>query len=680
MLRSFLMYSLVLLTVTTVSAQKTASASFVFEPAVVEMSVGDTATVQIRFVDATDALVAEPFLMFARGQRAVEILNRSSNPDGTATTRIVAHRPGEYTLTARSLGGPETRISGRLPINVSFPPLQAIRFIQPPTTVYTGTATPLIAEVVDAAGLVRDEVTLHLSSDHPDRAALDAYHTLTALMPGEVTVTARAAELTASITISVMPNPVAQIRLRVDQDEARTGDVIHFNAECLASDGTSVTEVPVAYAVQARPDDFRGARASGQVMPDGRFVADTPGLYTIIASSGTAMARHTVRIHQRDVKREVTLLGHGPVLDVHTSDLWVWEGMDGRDYAVTGTWSARGDAFFWDVTDPTNMVIIDTLTVDARTVNDVKVSADGAVCVISREGASSRRNGIVILDCTDPSQVSILSEYDEGLTGGVHNVFIYENHVYAVNNGRRYDIINIEDPRNPYRVSRFELGTPGHAIHDVWVKDGIAYSSNWGDGVHMIDIGSASESGALVESDEAPIPDLRAGLVGGSPRNPIPVTSYQYPSGWNHAAFPFHSTSTGKFYVVAGDEAFPWGRISEQAPERAGGWLHFVDFTDLENPEETARYEVPEAGSHNYWIEDDILYAGYYNGGLRIVDISGELMGDLYRQGREIAHFLPSHPDAVIRNAPMVWGVQPHKGVLFVADHYSGLWAVKLAD
>ncbi len=53
-------------------------------------------------------------------------------------------------------------------------------------------------------------------------------------------------------------------------------------------------------------------------------------------------------------------------------------------------------------------------------------------------------------------------------------------------------------------------------------------------------------------------------------------------------------------------------------------------------------------------------------------------MGDLYRQGREIAMFLPSHPEGRIRNAPMVWGPQPHKGTIFLADHYSGLWAVRL--
>ncbi|MEE2713770.1 MAG: hypothetical protein VX913_13450, partial [Planctomycetota bacterium] len=98
----------------------------------------------------------------------------------------------------------------------------------------------------------------------------------------------------------------------------------------------------------------------------------------------------------------------------------------------------------------------------------------------------------------------------------------------------------------------------------------------------------------------------------------------------------------------------------------------------LENPKEVARYQVPEAGTHNLWVEDDILYAAYYNGGLRVVDISGDLMGDLYNQGREIATFLSPDHQGFIKNAPMVWGPQPHKGHIFFSDWNSGLYAVKL--
>ena len=90
-------------------------------------------------------------------------------------------------------------------------------------------------------------------------------------------------------------------------------------------------------------------------------------------------------------------VGTGLVNDKHTSDFWVFEGVDGRDYAVTGTWGADGTSYFWDVTDPANILKIDSVQVDARTVNDVKVSEDGRIAIISREGASNRKNGIIII-------------------------------------------------------------------------------------------------------------------------------------------------------------------------------------------------------------------------------------------------------------------------------------------
>ena len=114
----------------------------------------------------------------------------------------------------------------------------------------------------------------------------------------------------------------------------------------------------------------------------------------------------------------------------------------------------------------------------------------------------------------------------------------------------------------------------------------------------------------------------------------------------------------------------------KETPTYPRGWFHFIDFTEMENPVEVARYQVPEAGSHNLWIEGDVLYAALYNGGLRMVDISGELMGDLYAQGREIAWFIPTDPEGYIPNASMVWGPQPHKGNIFFSDWNTGLWCV----
>ena len=90
---------------------------------------------------------------------------------------------------------------------------------------------------------------------------------------------------------------------------------------------------------------------------------------------------------------------------------------------------------------------------------------------------------------------------------------------------------------------------------------------------------------------------------------------------------------------------------------------------------------MPEAGAHNIWVEDGLLYIAYYQGGLRIVDVTGELRGDLYRQGRELAFYRTraGEGEGIVINSPMAWGPQPHKGNIFVSDMNSGLWVIKFA-
>ena len=192
----------------------------------------------------------------------------------------------------------------------------------------------------------------------------------------------------------------------------RTGDVLQFEAALQDASGNGVEGVPVEWAFIARPDDRLGNAATGQIDEDGRFVAEKPGLYTIYGSCGSATSQLTIRANERlPNKKKLVKIGHGPVLDVHTSDLWVWEGSDGRDYAGTGTWGANGDALFWDVTDPADLQQISKVTVDARTVNDVKINGRGDIAVISREGASNRKHGLVILDVKNPRAPKVLAEY-----------------------------------------------------------------------------------------------------------------------------------------------------------------------------------------------------------------------------------------------------------------------------
>ena len=111
------------------------------------------------------------------------------------------------------------------------------------------------------------------------------------------------------------------------------------------------------------------------------------------------------------------------------------------------------------------------------------------------------------------------------------------------------------------------------------------------------------------------------GIAGGTPENPVAFGNYTYDSGANHATFPFKSKSTGKFYAVMGDEIFPNG-VNPNGTNETAGFLHFVDFSDLKNPIEIARYELPGHGSHNYWIDNDILYVGMYTGGVKLLTLA----------------------------------------------------------
>jgi hypothetical protein len=650
-------------------------ASLQVEPLSLTLEIGETAEIIATVLDENGTAVIAPTIFLSRSRRNLTVTNEGrvdavGAGDFTILVRVPVPRGGRDGRRGRDRGdnadadgGPDP-LAVEIAVTVLDPPLDRIEVIGLADTLYAGSLISAGFTAFDQLDVERPDAVLTFETMDPEIAGIDRFGLVSARRPGSTNLRVTAEDARGSepvvrqIPIRVEVNPAIRLELAPDTVDARTGDVIRFEATGIDRSGVPVADLPVFYTVHTYASPANpAAPSSAEVTLDGRFVAELPGRYRVLATSGWLSATATIDIEPRNVAQNVRVLGREPMLDQHTSDLWVWESSDGRDYAITGTWRADGHAYVWDVTDSDNIEMVDSVQVDARTVNDVKVSADGNLAVISREGASNRQNGVVLLDISDPSNVTEISSFSDELTGGVHNTFLYENHLYALSAGRRYDIINVAEPGLPFRVGRFELDTPAHSIHDVWVDDGIAYSSNWNDGVVLVDVGN--------------------GIAGGSPGNPVQFAQYADPFGHTHAAFPFRSESTGKFYVIMGDEYFPTG-FNTEGPTVSGGYMHIVDFSDLENPLEVARFEVPEAGSHNLWVEGDVLYAAFYNGGLRVVDLSGELMGDLFRQGREIASFVPKDAEGVIPNESMVWGAQPHKDAIYLSDWNSGLWVIQL--
>ena len=630
------------------------------EPAEIAFEAGSAASVAIVALDA-DGNVVDASLRI-RGSRGLShsdgILSAATGGDYRLIISVVL--PADATAAPASLS---------VPVHVSWPAVATVEVgTASDKRLYAGTTIRFEAAAFLSSGNSRPEAHFDWSSSDESVATVDLWGAVTAHAAGSVTISAEFEGVLGTVEIDVRDLTASRLEIRGGSDQIRQGDVLTLEAVAMDG-GQAIRDIPVTWSVFFEPDDTINAPGAAGIVEDGKFVGEVPGQYTVLATAGDLVARRKFDVRARGVVQDIELVGRGSVSDQRTSDLWIYEGMDGRDYALTGTWSASGWAFFWDVTNPGAIVKMDSIQVDARTVNDVKVAPNARYAALSREGTSTRRNGPVLVDLSDPQNPVIASYIDDPhITGGVHNMFATNDYLFALANGDKYVIFDVSDLSDPKFVS--EYNHPNSRVHDVWVHDGIAYSSEWGTGVVVVDVGN--------------------GKWGGSIENPTFVTNVPYPVGRTHAAFPYYSASADKFYLFLGDEIMGRGdqawrgtglnRVPPQGgtPVAFSGYIHVIDFTDPMNPKDVARYEVSEFGTHNSWVEDDILYQAYYDGGVRMVDVSGELMGNLATQGREIAVFKPFDPNGWAANVSVVWGAQQHKGNVFFTDLASGLWSVKL--
>src|SRR5580704_6829359 len=576
---------------------------------------------------------------------------------------VVFHQPGIVTV-----GVVINQKPGIAHVTVVTPPVAKIDIAPVSMALAVGGSTVLSATARSSNGDPRTDVPIEWKSSTPAIAKIDASGLVTAVAPGTAKFQATAGPASAEASVHVVADPVQSITVSPADTNAKTGDVVHFTAAAKGAKG-AVKDVLTSWSVS-------GAGAS--IYPDGGFVAVRPGTFLVRASIGRHDAVASITVAPRNAERNIEVVAHIPSKNptdgtvLQTSEQWIV-----GNHLYVSTIADR--VYSYDISDPANPKALDSMKVDARLVNDVSTTPDEKVGVFTREGASNRKNGIVFFDASDPAHLKVLSEYTETVTGGVHSAFINSHYAYITDDATgSLRIIDFQDVAHPKEVARWQtenataqmIGGPmgegmitvGRYLHDLYVKDGLAYLAYWRDGLVILDVGN--------------------GIKGGSPENPKLVSQYKfnhyelYGDGWlagSHTAFRY------KNYVFVGDEVFPgYFEISSKERIPVRGILHVMDVSDIEHPREVASYEVPEGGMHNVWPDNDILYLGDYAGGGRAVDISGELRGNLYEQGREIASFFPGDPNGYRANLPFTWGAQPANGLIFFNDINSGIWIVKL--
>ena len=639
-------------------------ARLVAEPAAIVLKAGESTAFRVRAYAADGREIANPFVRVTAGTRAVRFTD----------TTVTATAAGRFEATATAQGAEGRAVTLAIPVTVTWPALATLTVAGPAGPLYAGLTVPLRAKGAHADRSERPNLLTTWTSANPRVATVNRFGDVTAVAPGATTITATAEGATARLALTVVANPIARLEITVAEGQVRTGDVVRLTAQAKRANGSVVADAPITWSYTYTPDDSiapAGLPGGAGIVQFGRFAANYPGRYTLLAQAAGVTAQTTLQVVPRDVRQRIQVTSRGSITNSHTSDLWPWTGRDGRDYVLVGTWGGDGYALVFDITDMDRIVKTDSVKVDARTINDVTVSPDGRYGVLSREGASNRQNGVVILDLADPAHPTIASTFTEELTGGVHNMFATNDHLFAVSGGAKYVIIDVKDIYKPRYVSEYRH--PNARLHDLWVRDGIAYSAQGGVGVVVVDVGN--------------------GKYGGTIERPKLITTYPVNSG--HEIYPYVQQRTGRTYLFIGDEEMsrrgrtwegtgyslsgPDGKPPRNGiAQTSGGYTHIVDFTDPMRPMAVGRYHLEDYGAHDIIVEDDVLYQAYYDGGVRVVDVSGELLGNLYDQNREIAVFKPYDPDAYTPNAPFVMNAMPWKGRVLFTDFNSGLWAAKL--
>ena len=342
--------------------------------------------------------------------------------------------------------------------------------------------------------------------------------------------------------------------------------------------------------------------------------------------------------------------------------------------AYTTTWgnsaSVASVFYIWDVSANVPRLVDSVRVSDATTLGDVAVSDDGTLLVVATERAPG---AIVVYSLADPRKPVQLSRFTNSETNaGVHTAEIGRV------NGRLYGFLSIDpsgslaaklvtvdlsDPANPTQIFSQFIGTP--YVHDTFVRDGLLFLAIWNDGVAIWDIGGGGK--------------------GGSPAKPVELGRVATANGKVHNIWWLKDPVTGSTrYAFIGEEG-P-GSLGRSAV----GDIHVVDVSDRSAPREVAFFTVPGAGTHNFSVDEanGILYAAYYNGGVRALDVRGDLgtctdaqkssvasgvsLCDLSKMGRAIGVGLLDQGNAVY-----IWGVQYVNGALYASDMLNGIWKLR---
>jgi hypothetical protein len=380
--------------------------------------------------------------------------------------------------------------------------------------------------------------------------------------------------------------------------------------------------------------------------------------------------------------QNVELIGHldfegGGMVDVH------------HGIAYVGHMKPPFATSILDVSDPTSPKILSRIEAKPHT-HSHKARACGGVMLSNRElwagsipgylfSSLFRKGleiGLVVTDVSDPrspKEIALLPAGGMGIANapaGTHRFefdcerrLAYVSQTLEGYRGNIVLIVDLSDPRNPKEVGRWwaegqwvaggEAPTWSRNEHRVHHPNRLGdrlYAPMWHGGFAIVDISDAANPKTVVHVDH---------------RQPSPT----------HTTLPIGHEIAGRRWLLVFDED-----VSDECEDPpASMWLY--DISDEGSPKLTSSFRVAEGGEyarcdgtkgkrfgahqpHEHVGEDNLVYAAWFAGGLRIVDISDP------RAPVEVGHYVPQPAEGFPQSNDVF---VDERGLIYLIDRHRGL-------
>ena len=282
------------------------------------------------------------------------------------------------------------------------------------------------------------------------------------------------------------------------------------------------------------------------------------------------------------VSMNMTLLDNWDQSGLSYNDVWGYVDGSGTEYAILGS---RSKIHFFEITGSNTLSLIDEFSPGATsTWRDFKTYGNYAyACTEGNEG-------LLVYDLSNlPTSVSLSHQITTDFNRA-HNIYIDEamGKLYVVGSNTQSNGLIIYDVTTnpPTHLASVPLPGPGY-VHDIYVRNDIAYCSHGNDGFFIWDVET--------------------------PTSPSVMGSFTAESGYNHSSW----------VTPDGNTAFYAREVGVGLPMTA------IDISNVNDISVISNFKYPLLAPthvnnvpHNPYLVGDYLYTSYYEDGVQVFDVS----------------------------------------------------------